>query len=149
MKIEKVIQQTQFESEYHKASINLVFTGSWFLSKVSKRLREFEISQQQFNILRILRGANKALSVKELANRMLDPATNASRLVDKLLEKGLVERKISKKDRRQVEVLITSKGLEIVNRASVVVRAIVEQIFSNLKEDEAKELSHILDLLRD
>ena len=149
MKIEKVIQQTQFESEYHKASINLVFTGSWFLSKVSKRLREFEISQQQFNILRILRGANKALSVKELANRMLDPASNASRLVDKLLEKGLVERKISKKDRRQVEVLITSKGLEIVNRASVVVRAIVEQIFSNLKEDEAKELSRILDLLRD
>lgn len=148
MKIEDVIQQPKFESEYQKASINLIFTGSWFTSNISKTLRTFEISQQQFNILRILRGAGKALSVKELAGRMLDPASNASRLVDKLLEKNLAERTVCPTDRRQVEVIITTKGLDLVNKASAAVKTTTEDIFSNLNKDEAKELSRLLDLLR-
>ncbi len=148
MKLEKAIQQTKFEDEYQKASINLLFSGSWFSGHIGRSLKTFGISQQQFNILRILKGAQKPLSVKELTSRMLDRSSNASRLVDKLLDKRFVERTVCQTDRRQVEVAITEKGIDLIDKASKAVKEITQNIFSNLSKNEAKELSRLLDLLR-
>ena len=88
MKIEQEIQQTVFESEYQKANINLLFTASWLNQKSAKALKPFNISWQQFNILRILRGmGDKPATIKILTERMIDKMSNASRLVEKLKQK--------------------------------------------------------------
>ncbi len=149
MKIEDAIKQAQFKSEYQKASINLMFTVSWMTSSIGQALKPFGISNQQFNILRILRGSHpKTQSVKELTAKMLDRSSNASRLVDKLLDKKLVERSVCPSDRRKVEILITDLGLKLTEEASQEIEKITESIFSKISKNEAKELNRLLDSLR-
>ncbi len=149
MKIEEAIKQAQFKSEYQKVSINLMFTVSWLTSSIGQTLKPFGISNQQFNILRILRGSYpKTQSVKELTAKMLDRSSNASRLVDKLLDKKLVERSICPSDRRKVEILITDLGLKLTEEASHEIEKMTESIFSKISKNEAKELNRLLDSLR-
>lgn len=149
MKIEEAIKQAQFKSEYQKASINLMFTVSWMSSSIGQALKPFGISNQQFNILRILRGSHpKPQSVKELTAKMLDRSSNASRLVDKLLEKKLVERAICPADRRKVEILITDLGLKLTEEASKEIEKVTVSIFNKISKNEAKELNRLMDLLR-
>jgi len=149
MKIEEEIQQKQFADPYQKASINLLFTASWLHSKQVEYLRPFNISWQQFNILRILKGMSpEPASVKLLMERMIDKMSNASRLVEKLKQKGLVERHSCEMDRRRVEVSITEEGLRIVNAASKVLDTEMCQHQPRIPENEANQLSDLLDKFR-
>lgn len=148
MRIEDEIKQKGFKSNKEKALVNLLFTHHWIKEKQSKTHKEFGLSSQQFNILRILRGQHpKPASVKLLTERMLDKMSNASRLVDKLLEKGLVDRHYCPNDRRQVDVLITKKGLDLIGAASLKGDLLLEQLA--ITDKEAETLSNILDKMRE
>ena len=147
MRIEDEIQQQKFNSMKEKAVVNLLFTYNWLKDSRGTHLKEFDLSTQQFNVLRILRGQypNPA-SVKLLIERMLDKSSNASRLVDKLEAKGLVDRTSCPNDRRQVDVVINIKGLDLIERAS---KASQNQLNGmNISEEEAETLSNILDKMR-
>ncbi len=149
MKIEQEIQQKKFESEYQKAQINILFTASWLSTLTTEALKPFNISWQQFNILRILRGVHpEGTSIKVLTERMIDKMSNASRLVDKLLQKGYVDRQACPEDRRRVDVKITSEGLKIIGEASEVMEQSLFKQMENLSVTEAELLNKLLDQLR-
>ena len=149
MKIEQEIQQTVFESEYQKVNINLLFTASWLNQKSAKVLKPFHISWQQINILRILRGmGDKPATIKTLTERMIDKMSNASRLVEKLKQKGFVERRSCPSDRRQVDIMITKEGLLILEKASHAMKEELNNISDNFSEKEAKDLNELLDRMR-
>jgi len=147
--IEEAIQQPAFSSEIHRAQVNIIYTSAWINQTTASALKPFGLSLQQFNILRILRGrAGKPATIKLLTERMLDKMSNASRLVDKLKEKGLVDRQECPTDRRRVDIVITEKGLDMVKRASSAVENTRAKQFESLTDSEAETLSHLLDKLR-
>ena len=149
MKIEEAIKQKKFQNEYQKASINLFYTQAWLQLQIVQKLKPFNISPQQFNILRILRGQHpKPASIRELTDRMLDKASNASRLVDKLLVKGFVTKTTCKNDNRRMEVLITNEGLRMLKKASLEVEGKIDRVFSMLTEDEARQFNDLLDKIK-
>lgn len=148
MELEKEIRQKKFQSEYHKAAVNIVYTYSWLNGKNSKFFREYGISPQQFNILRILRGQHPSpVTINLLIERMLDKMSNASRLVDKLKEKGMVARKICKKDRRACDVVITQRGMDILEKIDKKTN-LLNDALKTITVEEAKELNRILDKMR-
>lgn len=148
MKLEDEIKQQSFRNEYQKLAVNLIFTGSWINFKSYEMLKPFKLTTQQFNILRILRGQypNPA-TVNLLIERMMDKMSNASRIVDKLVGKKLVERKLKEDDRRCVDVIITDKGLKLLDKIEAGEKQ-MERTFETLTVKEAKELNTLLDKLR-
>jgi DNA-binding MarR family transcriptional regulator len=149
MEIEKEIKQTvKFRSEYHKMAVNILYTASWLDQDHAKKLKPFGLTTQQFNILRILRGQHpNPATINMLIERMIDKSSNASRLVDRLSQKGFVQRCANEKDKRAVNVIITEKGLETLNVIDNN-SALFESAFQNLSKHEAKELNLLLDKLR-
>jgi DNA-binding MarR family transcriptional regulator len=148
MEIEKEIVQTKFESAAQKAIINIAFTQSWLQSRSAERLKPFGITVQQYNILRILRGQHpKPATITLLTERMIDKMSNASRLVEKLLAKGFVERNECPSDRRQVHVAITDAGLELLARMEPLFTAEYQNL-ARLSDEEYLQLSNLLDRLR-
>ncbi len=149
MKLEDEIRQgVGFKSQYEKTIVNLMFTGSWLNIKLIHFYRNYNISPQQYNILRILRGQHpNPATINLLIERMLDKTSNASRLVDKLLIKGYVARKTSKTDKRQAAILITRKGLTLLEQIDAGLPDLFLQ-FNSLSEEEAQSLNHLLDKLR-
>ena len=148
MELEKEIHSTKFTSQHQKASVNIVFTYNWLNGLIKAELEKFKITNQQFNILRILRGQypNPA-TINILKERMLYKMSDASRIVDRLVQKELVTRTVNKKDRRAVDILITEKGLELLESINIE-EAMNDGYKSNLSEDEAKQLSNLLDKFR-
>ena len=140
-------QQRQFRNEHHKAQVNLLFSSNWLMENIKKFLLAEDITPQQYNILRILRGSGEPLSTLQIRERMLDKMSDTSRIVDRLLKKELVEKKTSKADKRLVDVTISSKGLEVLERLDNK-NASLDGIMFNLSHDEAKLLNGLLDKLR-
>ena len=149
MRIEDEIKQKQFDHEYIKLNINLLFTTSWITSHLKKSLDPYKISWQQFNILRILKGTKgEPIALKTISSRMIDKTSNTSRLIDKLLLKKMIDRVTCPEDRRKVNIGITKYGLETVDRASNDLEASIVKLFENLDEKEAKQVNQLLDKLR-
>ena len=148
MKIEEEIKQTEFRNEYQKLAINLLYTGNWINAKNLEFLKPHKLTLQQFNILRILRGQypNPA-TVNLLIERMLDKMSNASRIVDRLVAKKLVLRNSCPEDRRRVDIIITDKGLRLLEKIEKDENKWDEK-FKNLSLNEAIELNNYLDKLR-
>lgn len=145
MGIERDIKQNRFKSEHQKAGINLMFTVREMEHRHFQLLKKFGITPPQFNILRILRGQHpKATTVNDLIDRMIDKASNASRIVEKLRVKGFVERRTCENDRRAVDVCITDKGLELLNRIDEVEHEFYFGL-KHLTSEEAKQLNDLLD----
>lgn len=142
--IGKDIQST-FPNEHVKAYINLKYTANWLDTIGNELLKPSKISVQQYNILRILRGAGKAITVNSVKERMIQKSPNSTRLMDKLCEKGLINRIRCEKDRRVVHVEITKKGLEILEKIPI---ENVEKYMYRISEEEAKMLNSILDKIR-
>jgi DNA-binding MarR family transcriptional regulator len=140
-------QQRQFRNEHHKAQVNLLFTYNWVMEGIKSFLASEDITPQQYNILRILRGSGKPLSTLQIRERMLDKMSDTSRIVDRLLKKGLVEKKTSKADKRLVDVTISAKGLEMLVRLDNK-NASLDGLMFNLTHDEAKLFNELLDKLR-
>jgi len=149
MKIEEEIKQKTFQSEYQKVQINVLFTAAWMSKHSSDLLKPFNISGQQFNIMRILKGMYpKPATVKLLTERMIDKMSNASRLVEKLKRKGLVERQVCPNDRRRVNIQLTDLGLKVLDQASNVLISAMDERLALLTEDEAIQLNSLLDKMR-
>lgn len=148
MKIKDAIKQNKdFKDNCHEAMVNLHFTSGWLTQMNSKIVEPHNLSMQQYNVLRILRGQHpKSVTVKFIIERMLDKSSNASRLVDKLLAKGLVERTQSPEDRRRVDIMISKKGLELLKKLAVDFDNVNKSL--NLTEKEARSLSDLLDKMR-
>ena len=149
MRIEEAIKQDNFSSPKHRASINIIFTAGWLNQEAAQVLRPYDISVQQFNILRILRGQKgKPATVKLLTERMLDKMSNASRLVEKLRKKGYVERTECPDDRRRVDIHITYAGLEVCEQSSAAMDANMHRSIDKLTDEQANLLNELLDQLR-
>ena len=147
MSIEKDIQQRIFLTSRHKAVANVLYTYGWELERIQKILAKENITHQQFNILRILRGSYpNPLSTLQIRERMLDKMSDTSRIVDRLILKDMVVKTISSKDKRLVDVIINDKGLDLLKRIDEV--DIVSQIMTNMSEEEAEQLSNLLDKMR-
>lgn len=148
MRLEDEIKQENFRNEFHKLAVNIFFTHSWLMNKINEILSGFDLTPQQFNLLRILRGQYPSpASISLLKERMLDKMSDASRLVDRLIQKGLVERKICKQDRRKVDIIITKAGLQVLKKIDETEDEF-DGFLKNLNDKEAKILNDLLDKLR-
>ena len=145
---EEIKQNKKFESEYIKAFVNIQFTSSWLYNINAARMKKYGITPEQFNVLRILRGSHpKPLMLGSVTCRMVDKACNATRLVEKLRQKGYVERELCETNRRQVDIMITNKGLALLSKIDEESGAWNDTLKSITKA-EAQELNRILDKLR-
>ena len=148
MTIEDAIKQKKFNNEYEKLAVNILYTASWIDALHIQSLKPFGISPQQFNVLRILRGAQKEPTrLTDISERMVDRNSNSTRLVEKLRQKGLLKRDICKTNRRQVDILITQKGLDLLAEIDIHSEEWVKQ-FKTIPKNEAQELNRILDKMR-
>jgi DNA-binding MarR family transcriptional regulator len=148
MSIEQDIQQKQFKDPYEKVVVNLMYTHSWLTAHQTRVLKPFGLTGAQYNVLRILRGQYpQPATVNLIIERMIDKMSNASRLVDKLVAKKLVDRHVCPKDRRAVDVCITQKGLDLLTKIDVIQEE-WQSILKVLNEQEANQLSDLLDKLR-
>jgi len=148
MKLEEEIKQSKFKSVYQKLNLNLLFTSNWIRDQHRKSFEEFDITPQQYNALRILKGNYpNPYSTSQIRERMLDKMSDTSRIVDRLIQKGLVERKICKTDRRLVDVVITKKGLKLIEQSAKSITS-QEELLHKLTKTEASKLNSLLDKLR-
>lgn len=137
--------KASFESEHVKAMLNLKYTAHFINTLGNKELSAYQISSAQYNILRILRGAKKPITMKIVKDRMIEKSPNATRLADKLFEKGYIDRLRSEEDRRVVFVSITEKGLQVLSEIKF--EEVPEQM-NNLTTIEAQQLNLLLDKIR-
>jgi len=148
MGLEKDIQQSSFSGQNQKAVINLIYTYHWVTEQIKIILFEEDITLQQYNILRILRGSDpRPLSTLTIRERMLDKMSDTSRIVDRLLVKKLVSKRLCNSDKRLVDVSITSEGKAMLQRIDArdnEMRSVMEK----LDEDELTTLNGLLDKLR-
>ena len=148
MGIDTDIQQNKFLNDYQRASVNILFTYGWMMEKIKAILEPADITPQQFNILRILRGSHpKPLSTLQIRERMLDKMSDTSRIVDRMIAKGLVNKAISRKDRRLVDIIISPKGLKLIRKLDSRQHEL-DDILTNISAKEAATLSKILDKVR-
>jgi len=146
--IEQDIQQSYFRNSFQKAAVNLLFTSGWLRDRMKNLFDKEDITAQQFNILRILRGSFPTpLSTLQIRDRMLEKMSDTSRLVDRLVVKGLVKKITAETDRRLVDVLITEKGKKLLSRIDAQ-ETEMDAILNNLTEKEAEQLSALLDKMR-
>jgi DNA-binding MarR family transcriptional regulator len=150
MKIEDAINQPEFISLAQKASINLLYTSSWFIGELHKVLKPHGITWQQFNIMRILRGqGSEAASLKLITSRMLDRMSNTSRLIDKLVQKGYVQRQVAECDRRQLAITLTEEGRQHLKLTSTSVEDLGSKVFEHLDENKLDMLNNFLNEIRE
>ena len=147
MKIEDEIKQAKFKSSNQKAVVNLIFTANWLQSQLQDFFKPHGITNQQFNILRILKGQYpKTISATEIKSRMLDRNSDVSRLLERLASKGLIDKQTCPKDKRASDVLITKAGLDILTELDK--RQKDMDRVQSLSDKEAEDLSALLDKLR-
>ena len=143
-----LLQKKKFSNDYERAIVNILFTASWLDGLHIQQLKPFGISPQQFNVLRILRGASPdPIRLADITERMIDKNSNATRLVEKLRQKGFLRREICKTNRRQVDIWITQKGLDLLAELDVHSDEWFKTL-KNIETSEAQELNRILDKIR-
>ncbi|MFN2438410.1 MAG: MarR family winged helix-turn-helix transcriptional regulator [Chitinophagaceae bacterium] len=149
MSIEKDIHQNKFRNARHKAMINIMFTYGWVMEQIKMFLEKEDVTHQQYNILRILRGsAPVPLSTLQIRERMIDKMSDTSRIVDRLIVKGLAEKCTCPKDKRLVDVTITEKGQKLLKRLDAESDH-MDEIMNQLTEKESETLNLLLDRLRE
>ncbi len=147
MSLEKDINQSKFLDEHQKAMVNIIYSANWINEKLKAFFDNEDITQQQFNILRILRGAGKPISTLQIRQRMLDKMSDTSRIVDRLVLKGLVLKTACPSDMRLVDVSISAKGKKMLKKFDLKHNEIIS-ICSAISEAEAITLSKLLDKMR-
>ncbi len=149
MKLEQAIQSTKFKNEVQKASLNVLYTAWWLKSLVSKELKEFGLTHEQYNVLRILKGKYPdQMCVRDIAQRMIEQNSNVPRIIDRLEIKKLVKRSSSLADKRETVITLTQAGIAILESSTVVLDAVyLSQI--TISEVEASALNTLLEKLRE
>ena len=140
--------KTRFEHDKHRFIANLIFTSTWFRNQFDEFLKPYQLSQQQFNVLRILRGANDWVTMNDIKRLMIDKFPNTTRMSDKMIEKGLIERRRSEKDRRIVYLSITKKGLDLLKEIDESKNLKHMAFMDRITDEEAVMMCEILDRMR-
>lgn len=148
MRLEDEIQQKAFKSPYQKLAVNLLYTSNWLNNHYAGFFKNLNLTTQQYNVLRILRGQHPNIcSLKIIKERMLDRMSDASRIVDKLVSKGYVIRNQCPSDRRSISLIISDKGLKLLKELDFIDEA-TKNIFKNLSTKEVEQLNELLDNMR-
>ena len=149
MKIEEEIYQEKFKDENQKLLINLMYTASWLNIKQTRFFKPFDLTPQQFNVLKILKGQKpKPSNINLFQERMIDKSSNVSRLVDKLCNKGFASRITSKVDRRAVDIFITEKGEKIIEEIEVFLPSEIN-VFHGISKKDKQYMNELLDRIRE
>ena len=149
MKIEEIIKATVPMDNSKKIILNVLYTQNIITENFNELLKPHEISGEQYNVLRILRGQKgNPANMSMIQDRMLSKTSNTTRLVDKLLLNDLVTRKVCPENRRKIEVLITQKGLDVLKELDPKVIAYEESFSKNLNTEEINQLNHLLEKYR-
>lgn len=143
----EIKQGKPFATEKEKVIANLQFTSSWIKENLHAYFKPFGITIKQYNILRILKGATSPLSTSEIRARMLDKMSDTTRLIDRMIKKNWVEKKISPLDKRLVDISITYEGEQLLSRIHNHTIPIYSFI-NSISEEQAKSLNEMLDQLR-
>lgn len=148
MKLEEAIKQKKFDSPLHKATINLMYTANWLHGEFRDLFKSFDITHQQYNVLRILRGRYpECVNPTEIKEVMLDKNPDITRLCDRLLLMGLIDRAIDKTNRRKMKIIITEKGMSLLLEIEPVMKSRMNELFSSVKVDY-EAFNEMLDALR-
>ena len=150
MKLEQAIQQAEFTSDNQRITLNFMFTYNWFKEEQKNFFKPYDITSQQFNVLRILRGRYpEPYTTSQVRDRMLDKMSDASRIVDRLVKKGLVMRSVTKADKRLVDVVISRKGLALLDKIDGPLEDFMAAAFNNLTINEKNLFNDMLERIRE
>ena len=148
MKIREVIQQKRpFRNNYQMAMVNLIYTNNWVTDQLRQYLKPYGVTMKQYNVLRILKGAGEPITTSIIRERLLDKMSDASRMVERLHQRGLVVRSTCSTDKRLVDVTLSVEGEELLQNMKGLEQG-MDAIFDKLDEKEAALLSELLDKLR-
>ena len=148
MKLEEALKSTRFVSETQKAGLNVLYTAYWLKSHISAVLKENDLTLEQYNVMRILKGKHpEQMCVKDIASRTLEKNSNVPRIADRLVAKKLVKRATSKEDKRETVMHLTEKGLQLLEVANRMVEELNTNVLG-LNNDESKSLNDLLEKLR-
>jgi DNA-binding MarR family transcriptional regulator len=148
MKLEEAIKSSKFVSEKQKAAINVLYTGYWLRSGYSTNLKKENLTLEQYNVMRILKGMHpEQMCVKDIGSRIIEKSSNVPRIIDRLVAKDLAKRIPSKVDKRETLVSLTDKGIALLERANVLTWDVTSGITA-LNEQEAKTLNDLLEKMR-
>ncbi|MES2371921.1 MAG: MarR family transcriptional regulator [Bacteroidota bacterium] len=148
MKLEQAIKSTKFKSEVQKAGLNILYTAWWLKTVMSKELKEFGLTHEQYNVLRILKGKYpEQMCVRDIACRMIEKSSNVPRIIDRLEIKKLVKRSTSAIDKRETVITLTQGGISILDASTIVVNKVMDELLV-ITEKDAGELNHLLEKVR-
>jgi len=148
MKLEAAIKSNKFKSNNHKATLNIIYTAWWLKSSLAKELKEYGLTHEQFNVLRILKGKHpEQMCVKDIASRMIEKNSNVPRIIDRLVIKKLVKRGNSEIDKRETVMNITPSGITIMEACSTLMEKKMNSLIA-ISEEEADFLNQLLDKIR-
>ncbi len=149
MKLEEELKMSVELAPYHRATLNVVFTGVYMSERMNTILKPFGISEQQYNILRILRGQKgNALNLQQISSRMVHKMSNTTRLIEKMRIKGLVTREVCPNNRRKVDISILTAGLDLLENVISTLKVAEKEIEQRLTKEEASTLAMLLDKVR-
>jgi DNA-binding MarR family transcriptional regulator len=148
MKLEEAIKSSKFADEKHKATINVIYSAYWLRNNFSMALKKEDLTVEQFNVMRILKGMHpEQMCVKNIGDRMLEKSSNVPRIIDKLVAKKLAKRTTSKIDKRETLVLLTERGISVLEKATALVDNATQEM-KGLSESDAQQLNELLEKMR-
>jgi DNA-binding MarR family transcriptional regulator len=148
VKLEQAIKSNKFRNEVHKAGLNILYTAWWLKTMMSKELKEYGLTHEQYNVLRILKGRHpEQICVREIACRMIEKSSNVPRIIDRLEVKKLVKRTSSESDRRETVIVLTPAGLNILQHSTDRINALIDETVV-MSEHKASELNSLLEEIR-
>ena len=149
MKLEDAIKSNKFRNNTHKAALNILYTAWWLKTVMSKELKEYGLTHEQYNVLRILKGKHpEQICVKEITCRMIERNSNVPRIVDRLEAKKLVKRVASDTDKRETKIVLTQAGINILQHSTDRINKIMDDAIV-ISEKKAALLNQVLEELRD
>src|SRR5580765_7726763 len=144
MKLEKAIKSNKFRNEVHKAGLNILYTAWWLKTMMSRELKEYGLTHEQYNVLRILKGKHpEQICVREIACRMIEKNSNVPRIMDRLEAKKLVKRASSDSDRRETVIVLTPAGINILQHSTERINKLMDKIIL-IDEQRAADLNQLL-----
>lgn len=148
VKLEEAIQSTKFKNEVHKAGLNILYTAWWLKTVMSKELKEFGLTHEQYNVLRILKGKYpEQMCVRDIACRMIEKSSNVPRIIDRLEIKKLVKRSTSALDKRETVITLTQSGITILEASTIIVNKAMDGLME-INNQEATTLNQLLEKVR-
>lgn len=149
MKLEQAIKSTKFKNEVQKASLNIMYTAWWLKTLSCKELKEFGLTHEQYNVLRILKGKHpEQMCVKDIAGRMIEKNSNVPRIIDRLEDKKLVKRSQGEADGRQTVMSLTQAGIAVLEASTVKINEIMEETMT-INNNDAETLNTLLEKVRE